>query len=856
MNMTGTQKIYKLVFTLALCLTLIGIFSPITLQRTSHTSFRPVLLIAHALTFELTDDERAYLIQQLMVHDSSMFPGYRGDQGLRELKIWIQAALKDLGKSVTPTDADYTELHEEFLDKENAFGTSKREASTPDSCVLDFGCYWNKLVAMIAFIPGGIGAWFLTTIGQFFNFLVTHTIIDFKDTIAGINESINNAWTAFRDIANIVIIGMFVFIAISLILGLKEYGERKMIARVLIIAVLINFSLLFTKMIIDASHFVAYQFYQAAENIPKDTVTECLSAACVDREIEAKKGVETTQPAGIAGQFLLSMKITSVGGVYDTLFGMQVDPEGATWKTILYGFFLFVMFLLAGLVLLYGSFLLVARALLLIFLMITAPLAFASWLIPKFAQDGWHKWWDSLLRTAIFAPLLMVFLWVSLAVASQIQTSDTGLSSLVDNPAGGIGIGALFNYVFVLGLLFMSIKLASKFSGTIAGFGGAMKFVGAPLAMGTAAASWAYGRRAGKKAYGRAAELELEIEKKKRDQAWLDLDAKRQHAELMPLTRELGKAQRRAGRSYNVMETRPGKATAAGVFGLSGVLGGQWGTKGYSKRVEERAKELTDRFAPLALSKTDKEKLRENAVAGVDERQDVRDARERHRLAEEENRDLQTKLREQKQSRQEELERKKAQKETAQATDKLEREKARQHREADLEQIRRQLAEDSENLAAKPTDAQAAEWSGRITANTAREKSILGARDAEIARVERMINQRNEPLEQAILGLQTAVQKLDTDMEAGAAKVRAVKTAHDTLRNKHIADARGAVEKSISNYTNVLKEVTRKGTWNPDVGKKVIKMIGDKQTAKAVKDVLAEVEPGGTPPTPPTPPAA
>ena len=112
-----------------------------------------------------------------------------------------------------------------------------------------------------------ITAWLLAAVGLLFNVLVDNTIITFGYLFnnAEVGKAIGTAWGAFRDIANIVIIGMFVFIAINMILGVKEFGEKKKVAQVLIIAVLLNFSLLFTKVIIDASNFTAVQFYKMSQ---------------------------------------------------------------------------------------------------------------------------------------------------------------------------------------------------------------------------------------------------------------------------------------------------------------------------------------------------------------------------------------------------------------------------------------------------------------------------------------------------------------------------------------------------------------------------------------------------------------
>jgi len=108
-----------------------------------------------------------------------------------------------------------------------------------------------------------IFGWLLMGSANLFNALIQYTIVDFGGTLDtfGIINGINTVWSAFRDISNIVIIGMFVFVAISMIIGLENYGTKRFVVRILIIAVLINFSLLFTKLIIDTSHIAARQFY-------------------------------------------------------------------------------------------------------------------------------------------------------------------------------------------------------------------------------------------------------------------------------------------------------------------------------------------------------------------------------------------------------------------------------------------------------------------------------------------------------------------------------------------------------------------------------------------------------------------
>lgn len=322
------------------------------------------------------------------------------------------------------------------------------------------GCIWIPLMSWL-------GSWFLTVgggllrlAGILFDTLTYSVIINFKGTLTSlhITDAIDNGWTIFRDFSNILIIGIFVFIAISIILGLKEFGQKKLIANVLIIAVLINFSLLFTKIIIDGSNFAAFQIYKQMAGGTVGT-----DASSFD----------------IAGGFLRPMGMTSVWSDSALVTAAVGKSTSSALQAFMFGLIGGLLLLVAALVLFYGCFLIIARAILFIFLMLTAALAFATYLVPSLAHGeyGWSSWWKALFNNAIFAPLVMLFLAVSLTIVNaagqSINTSDgaTTLGSIIANPTQNVSAwGVMLTYIIGIGLLFLSFRMASKFAGTISGF--------------------------------------------------------------------------------------------------------------------------------------------------------------------------------------------------------------------------------------------------------------------------------------------------------------------------------------------------------------------------------------------------
>src|SRR3989338_5481722 len=321
-------------------------------------------------------------------------------------------------------------------------------------CILALpSALWQAAVTLLAGTLIEVSRWFLIVAGTLFNWLVENTIIQFGAWYLTIKGAVETAWTAFRDIANIFIIGIFTYVAISIILGLKDFGQKKMIASVLIVAVLINFSLLFTKMVIDVSNYTAAQIYTAA----------ALGGTASTKGGQAGAATKGTN-YGIADQFMNLLGVGTFGDAFKVVDKTAQAKDSGAWIALLHGILVMAVILGAAMVLFYGCFLLISRMIMLIFLMVTAAIAVASYLIPDWGTSnyGFKAWKSSLIWCVTFAPMLMIFLWMTLNVSYALRgTSKATLGAALSDPAGGKNIEALFTYVLVLGLLFTTFKLSS-----------------------------------------------------------------------------------------------------------------------------------------------------------------------------------------------------------------------------------------------------------------------------------------------------------------------------------------------------------------------------------------------------------
>ena len=358
--------------------------------------------------------------------------------------------------------------------------------ATPTTCssvlafmASPFTCMFRAMVSLTAATLIYIASWLLTVAGVLFNWLIDNTIVHFTNVYtAGVQSAVENGWTAFRDIANILIIGMFTFIAVSLILGLKEFNQKRLIANVLIIAVLINFSLLFTKMVIDASNFVAGQIYSAAALDGNGNQYSATGVGTLNSTGTGNGDSANVASAGIAGQFINLLGVQSFPNAFKAVNNIA-EAKDSGWVALLHGILVFVILVGAALVLFYGSFLLISRMILLIFLMFSASIAFASYIMPKWSGSsyGWSTWLTTLIKTTMLAPILMLLLWITLNISTAIhcpggncQAGTGSFGDILANPTSAPDISTLVNYCIILGLLFVSFKLSNLFASKIAGF--------------------------------------------------------------------------------------------------------------------------------------------------------------------------------------------------------------------------------------------------------------------------------------------------------------------------------------------------------------------------------------------------
>lgn len=321
--------------------------------------------------------------------------------------------------------------------------------------------------------------------GWLLDSVLSFTVTGMSDQIGTgttIGNSITEAWGIIRDVANMVFIFILLYTAFRTMFMSEYSNVGRSILNIVLIAILINFSLFFAKVVIDASNIVADGFYRAISQ-GNSLVLDSSSDQLI---------VGTARYQGISGGV---MKMLGMQNIYGKGALGDGKSEPTASRLLLFGTVSGVFMIVASVVFFMASIMFLSTFIIRIYLMILAPFAFIAFIIPGMSNRFWD-WWKSLFNQSFFVVIFFALMWVAFKVGSAIVTKPlnseygTEWSYLVTDPKKAFGV--VINYVLVLGLfiaaLTISKQMASKGStaaafGAITAAGGAVAFGGTSWAM-------------------------------------------------------------------------------------------------------------------------------------------------------------------------------------------------------------------------------------------------------------------------------------------------------------------------------------------------------------------------------------
>lgn len=250
-----------------------------------------------------------------------------------------------------------------------------------------------------------------------------------------------DSWTKVRDLANAILVVIFLGIVISQVsnIGISNYGIKKMLPRLVIVAVAINISYYLMQVIIDIA------------NITGKSIDGIFSG------FESYSGLKAANGWSVLLDSIL-LSATVVGSVGVTLAAGAV----LGWPAII--LFLGAMIIPAIIGIIAGLLALQVRSMLIPILAIFSPVALVAWVLPN-TQKLFDKWKSMFTGLVFLYPLASIY-YGGLKFAASL-TLESGKSSSIQRL---MALAALFIGTFMVAVI--AIKSNSIMGKIIGGIGG------------------------------------------------------------------------------------------------------------------------------------------------------------------------------------------------------------------------------------------------------------------------------------------------------------------------------------------------------------------------------------------------
>ncbi len=258
---------------------------------------------------------------------------------------------------------------------------------------------------------------------------ITTHIGDFFNSIPALKD----VWIVIRNLSSIFIIFILIYSSISTILGTNTSQTKALIGKIIMVGLLINFSLFFAKIAIDASNIVSLQFYRAI-------------APGTSEAYDVKK---VFTDGGLSNIFMSSLKIPKIYSIKGVL--AAGDVATSIGIATVGGM---IMMITASISFFAAAIAFSIRTAILLFVMALSPLYFAGMIFPEVKKKS-----DEIMKLftgqLIFMPAYLFLMYIALRVIrspgfSAIFNQGSASHGGTDNGFGPIFIGVIIQYVIAL----------------------------------------------------------------------------------------------------------------------------------------------------------------------------------------------------------------------------------------------------------------------------------------------------------------------------------------------------------------------------------------------------------------------
>lgn len=271
------------------------------------------------------------------------------------------------------------------------------------------------------------------------------------------SAAVINGWVIVRDVCNMFFVLILLIIAFATILQVEEYNYKKWLPKLILMAVLINFSKTICGLLIDAAQIVMLTFVNSFKDI-------------------------------------VGANLTSALGIADW---QKISDTGANNWDVAAVLILAVIYVVIAIIVISAMLAMIAMRIVMIWIyVVLSPIAYLTAAFPA-GKSYSSKWWSQFTQNLVVGPVLAFFIWLSFTSLTSFSSSEFMQdANKVDNSNGSNIAQAtpttfgtsntMVKFIIAIGMLLGGMRIAQEIGGDAAKAAGSVFNKGNNLAIGAA----------------------------------------------------------------------------------------------------------------------------------------------------------------------------------------------------------------------------------------------------------------------------------------------------------------------------------------------------------------------------------
>lgn len=262
------------------------------------------------------------------------------------------------------------------------------------------------------------------------------------------SPTVTTGFSVALSLANLGFVLAIIIIAIATILHRETYGIKKLLWKLVVMAILVNFGLVVTSPIVGFANQMTDYFVNAAGGGALNENGAANYLGFVNNLTGAFAPQSLSQPPVTANaadkmQTLCSAATYGLGNVFGACNALaqivtgqnaSTNGTGDFWRALMSLVFGAIFSGVVALTFLAIAALLLVRYVWLGILLVTLPLAWLMWIFPKYS-NLFSKWWTDFIKWAFFPPAAIFFIYLAFLTVSRVNNTTNTYLDAVNNAA-------------------------------------------------------------------------------------------------------------------------------------------------------------------------------------------------------------------------------------------------------------------------------------------------------------------------------------------------------------------------------------------------------------------------------------